>query len=455
MTCAADPDSRTERPLERRSLRDGLTGLPTRFLLYDHARELLGRSANSSGAAVVLSIDIDGFRKVNHTFGQAAGDELLQVVGARLSRAVRDCDMVARLGGDEFAVLIDHAERDVSPELIAVRLLQLLSQPIALAATNRALISITASIGIAYGAPTAVDQLFRDADIALHEAQLAGRNRFIVFESRMHTEMNERLALETNLGEALAADQLFLLYQPMFDLPSARMTGVEALLRWRHPRYGIISPETFIPAAEETGTIVPVGRWVVEEACRQAAEWRASDCRLGVAVNVSPRQLERSQFPGEVRNALTQSQLAPSQLALEITETTLMRDPQTTARRLRSLKSLGVGIAVDDFGTGYSSLAYLHQFPVDELKLDRSFIAAGATTDGSPDALIHACVQLGKALGMRTVAEGIENPAQLRRLRDEGFDGGQGFFLAPPLEADAVAQLMREQSDPQPAGRRQ
>jgi EAL domain-containing protein (putative c-di-GMP-specific phosphodiesterase class I) len=261
----------------------------------------------------------------------------------------------------------------------------------------------------------------------------------------MHTERRERLVLETDLSEALATDQLFLLYQPMFDLQSARMTGVEALLRWRHPTRGVLTPANFISVAEETGMIVPLGRWAVDQACKQAAAWRARGCSLGVAVNVSPRQLERPEFTGEVHGALSRSRLPPGRLVLEITETTLMRDLDASLRQLASLKLLGVNIAVDDFGTGYSSLAYLHRFPVDELKLDQSFMTDGPVSDRAPDALIHAIVQLGQALRIRTLAEGIEHPTQLSRLKREGFDGGQGFFLAPPLEANAVEELMREQ----------
>ncbi|MGD0196866.1 MAG: EAL domain-containing protein [Solirubrobacteraceae bacterium] len=422
-----------------------MTGLPSRLLAYDRAKALVAGPTERGGSAVVLSLDVDGFRKINHTFGELAGDEVLKVVGERLSRGVRGCDMVARLGGDEFAVLIDHSQLDVAPELIASRLLEALCQPIALTSANDALISITASLGIAYGSPSAVDQVFHDADIALYEAQSAGRNQFVVFKSQMQADMHERLDLETELSEALLADQLFLLYQPIFDLGTGQATSVEALVRWRHPRRGVLEPASFIPVAEETGMIVPVGRWVFEQACAQAAAWRGQGCNLGVAVNVSPRQLERTAFTGEVHEALSRSRLEASQLALEITETTLMRDRDATMRQLRALKELGVSISVDDFGTGYSSLAYLHQFPVDELKLDRSFITAGEDSDGSPDALIHAFVELGKALGLRTLAEGIEDNTQLRRLERQGFDGGQGFLLSRPLEAAAVEALMSTQ----------
>jgi len=265
---------------------------------------------------------------------------------------------------------------------------------------------------------------------------------FTVFESRLRAENRERLVLATDLDEALGADQLFVLYQPMFDLRSARMSGVEALLRWRHPRRGIISPETFIPAAEETGLIVPIGRWVLEEACKRAAAWHAGGCSLGVAVNVSTRQIERPEFTGAVRSALSKSRLPPAKLTLEITESKPICDPRATVRRLRSLKSLGVRIAIDDFGSGYSSLAYLHQLPIDELKIDRSLITTGAAAHGSSDALIATIIQIAKALGIRTLAEGIEATPQLRRLQRLGCERGQGFLLARPLESGAVGALM-------------
>jgi diguanylate cyclase (GGDEF)-like protein len=426
-----------------RSLYDALTGLANRFLVYDRARELLAQCGERDRSVAVLSIDIDGFSKVNHTFGQAAGDELLQVVAERLTGAVRECDMVARLGGDEFAVLVDHAKLDASPELTAAALLEVLHQPTELTAANGAPISITASVGVAYGSPLAPDDLFREADLALHEAKLSGKGRLTVFKSRMHVAMNDRLSLESELAEALDAGQFFLLYQPVFDLRSGRMTGVEALLRWRHPRRGVVAPDAFIPIAEETGLIVPIGRWALEQACVQAAAWQSGDCRLAVAVNVSTRQFERAEFVAEVRGALSQSRLPASELVLEITETVLMCDSKATVRRLRLLRALGVSIAVDDFGTGYSSLAYLHQFPVDELKIDRSFISSSTASDDAADALVHTLVQLGKALGMRMLAEGIEDVAQLRRLQREGCDRGQGFLLARPLKASAVEQLIR------------
>lgn len=389
----------------------------------------------------MLCIEVDGFRKISRTFGQAAGDELLGVVGERLSRATRGTGTVGRLGGDEFAVLIDPSARGTSPQLVAACLLDVLHQPIALAAANGRPLLITASIGIACAENSGVAELLRDADLALYHAKLAGTNRYAIFEPGMQTAMYDRLVLEMDLGEALEGGQLFLLYQPIFELASRRIAAVEALIRWRHPQLGIIAPGAFIPIAEETGMVVPLGRWALEEACRQGAAWHARNERLRMFVNVSARQLERDEFINEVRRALSMSRLDPAKLTLEITETTLMRGAES-ARRVASLKSLGVGVAIDDFGTGYSSFASLHEFPVDVIKIDRSFVSGSAASRERSSALIHSLVQLGKTLGITTVAEGIEDDAALQRLVREQCDLGQGFFLARPAEAATIEGLI-------------
>ncbi len=259
----------------------------------------------------------------------------------------------------------------------------------------------------------------------------------------MQTAVQDRLTLEMDLRDALGARQFFLLYQPIFDLEAEGMTGIEALIRWRHPTRGILSPDSFIPIAEETGLIVEIGRWVLGEACRQAAIWHSEGRCFGVSVNVSARQFEHDTLVDDVRDALHASGLDPGSLTLEITETVLMRDSEGAAQRLRALKTLGVAIAIDDFGTGYSSLAYLRKFPVDALKIDRSFISGAAASHESSNALIHTLIQLGKALGIKTLGEGIEDHAQLHRLQREQCDLGQGFLFARPLEPAAIDELLR------------
>jgi len=431
----------TQRRLSHQSLHDALTGLPNRALVIDRAEQMLARTRRSHAPVAALYVDIDGFKHVNDSFGHAAGDELLRVVAARLSGLVRGADTVGRLGGDEFVVLLDNITLDAGPELVAERMCEVLGQPVDLHGTKGRTLSVTASIGIALGQRDSADELLRDADFALYEAKGAGKNRWVAFESRMQTAAQDRLELEMDLTRALEAGQFFLLYQPTFDLQSETITGIEALIRWRHPVRGVILPDEFIPLAEETGLIVPIGGWVLRTACQQAAAWHRQGHLLGMAINVSARQLDQPELVQDVADTLAGSGLDPAALTLEITETTLMRDPGAAASRCHALKALGVRLAIDDFGTGYSSLAYLRQFHVDALKIDRSFIS-GVAASGDSQALIHTLVLLGKTLGLETLGEGIEEPAQLRELQREKCDSGQGFLFARPLDVDAIEELL-------------
>ena len=431
--------------LQHQALHDALTGLPNRILALDRAQQMLARARRQHTAVAALYIDLDGFKHVNDTFGHAAGDELLRIVADRLQAAIRDSDTAARLGGDEFVALLEEAPTDAGPELIAERVLEVLRQPYNLGDTLDRRLSITASVGIASGPHLHADELLRDADLALYQAKLTGRDRFSLFESSMQTASDERLTLELDLAQALEQQQLFLLYQPTFDLRTGSVVGVEALIRWRHPERGIVPPDKFIPIAEQRGMIVPIGRWVLEEACRQLSIWHALGHRIGMAVNVSARQLDDDSLIDDVRRALEDNALEPSALTLEITETALMSDPDATAARLHLLKQLGVRIAIDDFGTGYSSLAYLRRFPADALKIDRSFIDGIATSKASA-ALIHTLVQLGKALEIETLAEGIEDQAQLETLQREHCDHGQGFLFSRPLDVDAAELFLSRSS---------
>jgi diguanylate cyclase (GGDEF)-like protein len=438
---------RTQGRLSHQSMHDALTGLANRALLIDRAEQMLARARRAGTPVVALYVDIDGFKQINDSFGHAAGDDALRVVAARLERVVREADTVGRLGGDEFVVLLQDLTFDAGPELVAERICQVLGQPIDLQGTKPRSVTVTASIGIAIGLRDSADDLIRDADFALYEAKRAGKNRWVVFESRMQTVAQDRVELEMDLADALDAGQFFLLYQPTLDLQSEKITGFEALIRWRHPVRGIVAPDAFIPLAEHTGLIVPIGRWVLHTACRQAAAWRRQGCNLGMSVNVSARQLDQPDFVQEVADALAATEIDPATLTIEITETVLMRDPEAAARRLAEVKAAGVRIAIDDFGTGYSSLAYLRQFAVDALKIDRSFISAMAASSESK-ALIHTLVQLGKALGLETVGEGIEERSQLRHLQAEQCDSGQGYLFARPLEAAAVEELLGLRAQP-------
>ncbi len=396
--------------LRHQALHDALTGLPNRVLALDRAEQMLARARRQQQPVAALYVDVDGFKEVNDTFGHAAGDELLRVLAARLASVVRDSDTAARLAGDEFVVLVEGSTLDAGPELVAERLLEVLRKPYDIGGGIDRQLSLSASIGIAFGLRDSAEELLRDADLALYEAKAAGRDRYVLFESAMQIAAQDRLMIQMDLSEALERGQLFLLYRPTFDLQSQRMIGVEALIRWRHPTRGILPGEEFLPVAEENGLIVAIGRWALGEACRQAALWHARGQHLDISTNVSARQLDDDGLIDDVRQALADSGLEPRALTLEIAESTLMRDPQAAAERLGALKRLGVRIAIDDFASGYTSLAHLRRFPADALKIDRSFIDDIASSEQS-QALIGTLVELGRMLRVDTLAEGVEDLA--------------------------------------------
>jgi diguanylate cyclase (GGDEF)-like protein len=437
-----------ERTLELHhlALHDSLTDLPNRALILDRINQMLARSRRDHTPVAVLFLDLDNFKDVNDTLGHAAGDQLLNGVAARLVSAIRQEDTVGRLGGDEFVVLVEGSSLAAGAAMVAERILDVLATPFEIAGSDAPL-SVTASIGIAEGRRATPGELLRDADIALYQAKAAGKRCAVVFAPAMQEAVDDSRSLEMDLTVALQAKQFFLLYQPTFDLSSGSFTGVEALLRWRHPTRGVIQPDDFIPALEANGLIVPIGRWVLEEACQQGAAWQRQGHDVTVSINVSAKQLDRDQIIGEVHAALTSSGFDPGLCVLELTETTLMHNVEDTVGRLTLLKALGVRVAVDDFGTGYSSLAYLRQFPVDVLKIDRSFVS-GISDSSETVALVHAMVQLGKALGLETVAEGIENEGQRVQLAAEDIDTAQGFLFARPLNVEAVNRLLDSANDP-------
>ncbi|HEV3070699.1 MAG TPA: EAL domain-containing protein [Solirubrobacteraceae bacterium] len=423
---------------------DPLTGLPNRTLILDRVEQMLVRARRNPAPVAVLFVDLDNFKHINDTLGHGAGDRLLQAVAARLEHAIRDADALGRLGGDEFVVIAEGMSLAAGPELIAERLLEALKQPFKLDdSPEEARLTVTASVGIAAGDRGSAEELLRDADIAMYRAKWDGKNRFVLFESGMEDDVQSRMELEMDLREALENDQFYLEYQPTFALQDMSPTGVEALIRWKHPVRGTIQPNDFIPLLEETGMIVEIGQWVLKEACRQAAEWRESGYPIGMSVNASAKQLDTDEFVEDVRQALLCSSLDPSALTIEITETTLMRNAEETALRLAAVKELGVRIAIDDFGTGYSSLAHLQKFPVDALKIDRTFIAR-LTQDPEGETLIRTLVQLGKALSIETLAEGIEQTRELALLQDENCDSGQGFLFARPLDAGAIESFFSQ-----------
>jgi len=434
--------------LRHQALHDALTGLPNRSLIMDRIEQLLTRNRRSGTIGAALYIDLDDFKNVNDTLGHEAGDRLLVSVAARLTSAVRDADTIGRMGGDEFVVLIDGAPVKVAPELVAERLLDVMRQPFDLDETSSPM-SINTSIGIAVGDREAGGDLLRDADVALYQAKAAGKNRYEVFHPAMQTEISRRIELEFDVRLAIERDQFFLVYQPIYNLDDLTMIGVEALLRWQRQEGEVIAPDEFIPILEQTGQILEVGRWVLLEACRQMAEWHAKGSMLDISVNVSGRQLDFDNVVDDLSDALEASGLKPEFLVIEVTETALMKNAADTAVRLKAVKDLGVRIAVDDFGTGYSSLAYLQQFPVDCLKIDRAFTHA-ITTSPESKALIRTLVQLGKDLGLRTLAEGVETTGEMDHLRDERVNQAQGFLLSRPLDAKSLeSQILIPSREPE------
>ncbi|MGD0808153.1 MAG: bifunctional diguanylate cyclase/phosphodiesterase [Acidimicrobiales bacterium] len=425
--------------LRHQSGHDALTGLPNRALIFDRAEQMAARARRDRTGVAALFIDLDQFKDVNDTFGHAAGDELLRQVSHRFSAVVRETDTVGRLGGDEFVVLVETADGEPDPEDVARDLLSSLREPFYLARDGQ-LSSVSASIGIASGARDSASDLLRDADIALSEAKARSHGNFVSFHPEMQAAIANRVGLESELREGIRNSEFFLVYQPIFRLEDQTMTGVEALLRWRHPTRGLVMPGEFISTLESTGMILEVGRFVLEEACRQGAKWEQAGRPLTVSVNASGRQLDREDFVGLVERTLAASGLEPRLLTIEITETTLMQDTKLSAMRLRGLKRAGVKLAIDDFGTGYCSLAYLQQFPVDSLKIDRSFVSQ-METSAEGAALVRTIVQMGRDLNLDTLAEGIETAGQLTRLQMEECKSGQGYLFARPLAVAALEEL--------------
>jgi diguanylate cyclase (GGDEF)-like protein len=420
--------------IRHQSLHDALTGLPNRTLILDRTEQMLSRARrNGDHDVALLFIDLDSFKDVNDTLGHEAGDELLKAVATRFVGALRGVDTVGRLGGDEFVVLCEGMSPSVGPSVMAQRLIDVLNKPFVLRHAGQVPTTVSASIGIAEGVRDHAHDLLRDGDVALYAAKAAGKRRYAVFEPQMASAIRNHHQLDTDLRMGLDANQFFLVYQPIVDLREMRVTGVEALLRWRHPTRGVLGPIEFIPTLEESAMIVEVGRWILIEGCRRTRGWHDRGHRLSLSVNVSGTQLDADVL------------LDPSSLIVEMTETSLMRDATKASRQLESLRALGVRVAIDDFGTGYSSLGSLGQFPVDCIKIDRSFVS-GMRTSREGGVLVHTLVQLGRVLHLETHAKGIEDEDQLSQLRAEGCDSGQGFLFARPLDAGQVEGFLEENS---------
>ncbi|MCW2608178.1 MAG: hypothetical protein JWO60_2871, partial [Frankiales bacterium] len=424
---------RLERELSHQAFHDTLTGLANRSLFSDRVDRSLAACGRTGRPLAVLFLDLDGFKAVNDTLGHGAGDRLLQQVAARLLDCVRPGDTVARLGGDEFAVLLEDLGQAEDGSAVALRVADALRAPVELDGRE---VSVRASCGIAlYRTDETGDELMRNADLAMYRAKAAGGG-YAVFEPGMHLELVRRLQLEEDLRQSLDRDELEVWYQPTYGLADGEWLGCEALVRWRHPVRGLVPPVEFIQVAEEIGFVVELGTWVLREACRQTALWRATVpalADLDIAVNVSSHQLGAG-FLAVLDGALADSGLPASALTVELTESVLVEHDEQMRDLLAAVKQRGVRLAIDDFGTGYSSLSYLHRFPVDVLKVDRSFVAGVA--DGSDEEeLTRTIVRLGQSLGLTVVAEGIEEQDQLHSLQVMGCDQGQGFLFSQPVPA--------------------
>jgi diguanylate cyclase (GGDEF)-like protein/excisionase family DNA binding protein len=432
-----------EEEVRHRALHDPLTGLPNRTLFVDRVHHALALAARDGGSVAVLVLDIDRFKLVNDTLGHARGDELLSEVALRLTPLVAESDTLARMGSDEFALLCEGLPGERGAIEVAQRLLQALEAPVVVG--DRPVV-VNASIGIVVsdGAASA-ETLVRDADVAMYRAKSSGGARFELFDAGMRRRMMERLRLEEDLRLALERDELELYYQPLVDLDQRRIVAIEGLVRWRHPQQGIVLPGAFVPVAEESGLIVPLGRWVMREACRQLARWSADPLIefTCLTVNLSGRQLAEATIAEELGEILRQTGAPPEKLGLELTESVLMEESASPTAVLQDLKTLGVRLFLDDFGTGYSSLNHVKRFPIEAIKVDREF-CSGVVEDEGDRHILRAIVSMASAMDVAVVAEGVESPEQARWLRHLGIGLVQGYAFGRPAPAAAVETLMRD-----------
>jgi diguanylate cyclase (GGDEF)-like protein len=429
--------------LTKQAFRDSLTGLPNRALFMDRLSHGLTGAKRRHEHLAVLFLDLDRFKVINDTLGHTVGDQLLVEVSDRLGSSLRPGDTVARLGGDEFGILLEDVADAATAEAVALRIEEELAKPLHFEGRE---IFVSASIGIALssarlGMP---EEILRDADLAMYHAKSKGNARHEIFDDSMSAPALDRMDLEMDLRSAISRQEFRLHYQPILRMDTGRITEVEALIRWQHAKRGLLQPDSFIGLTEETGLIVPIGQWVLREACRQAREWQLefpSIPPLVMSVNLSAKQFQNPNLVQEISQALAESGLAAGSLKLEITESVVMQDAPATLAKLKDLKDLGIRLAIDDFGTGYSSLGYLKRFPVDTIKIDRSFVK-GLSKDGNDNAIVRAVITVAKTLNMDVTAEGVETEQQRIELKALGCDRAQGFLFARPADAEHVGPLL-------------
>jgi diguanylate cyclase (GGDEF)-like protein len=461
LLASRDPTDRKdiEEQLRRLAFHDPLTLLANRALFRDRVEHALAVSKRSDRGVAMLFIDLDNFKMINDSFGHSEGDRVLSATAQRLIQCTRSGDTVARLGGDEFAVLLENLTGEEPVVEVAGRIVTTLQQPFPFLGSGQ---RVSASIGVAFATKDdGVEELLRNADVAMYSAKAQGKGRFAIFVAEMPDVANQRVQVEAELAQALTNDEFQLHYQPIVELRSGYLLGVEALVRWRHPKRGLVPPGEFLGIAEDSGQMVALGRWVLRQACAEVRAWQArlpEGREVRLAVNVSVGQLRDSDLVADVMGALKESQLDPGCLVIEVTEGVLMHNTESMLAKLNELKKLGVRIAIDDFGTGYSSLAYLHRFPIDIVKIDRSFIERlGGVEDGA--ALARAIITLGDTLGLEVIAEGVEQENQQRELIELGCVAGQGYFYARPgllqdLEHSVHMKRRRTMADTLPQGAR-